>query len=169
MDIVYSMEEFDAKRNSIFLAGPTPRTNDVATWRIEALKILEEKGFSGTVFIPEYRSQEFGEPDDVNAQSLWERKALEGAGVIMFWIPRDLKELPGFITNVEFGKWVPSRKAIYGRPDEAPKNQYLDWFYNYETGNVPSNTLEGTIEEVLKYLETQEKGWEKYGNHPIFV
>jgi hypothetical protein len=40
---------------SIFLAGPTPRSGDVTPWRPEALDLLLELGFSGTVLVPERR------------------------------------------------------------------------------------------------------------------
>lgn len=154
MKVIYSNDEVINDKNSIFLAGPTPRSNDVATWRIDALKILEELNFDGYVYIPEYRDQVYGEKIDTDKQALWERHALENSGVILFWIPRDLKTMPAFTTNVEFGKFVPSKKAIYGRPVDAPKNKYLDWFYKYETERTPNDTLENTIKESLEFLKS---------------
>ena len=72
------------------MAGPTPRDNETLTWRIEACKKLEEKGFDGVVYDPEYSSQR--PRGDYNDQVEWEREALTNASVILFWIPRELKK-----------------------------------------------------------------------------
>ena len=42
----------DNLRNSIFLAGPCPRTDFKDDWRFEAFEILKELGFNGTVITP---------------------------------------------------------------------------------------------------------------------
>lgn len=39
--------------NSVFLAGPTPRTSAARSWRPAAMDLLEEQGFQGSVFVPE--------------------------------------------------------------------------------------------------------------------
>lgn len=58
MEVIYALEDMpDTFTKSIFLAGPTPRNKDeVESWRPDALKILEDKGFDGVVFIPEPES-----------------------------------------------------------------------------------------------------------------
>ena len=53
MQINYSDEKVLKGEKSIFLAGPTPRSLDVETWRKEAIRILEELGFDGIVYVPE--------------------------------------------------------------------------------------------------------------------
>ena len=127
MIINYSDQEVIKGKKSIFLAGPTPRNENVKSWRKEACKLLEEKGFDGVVYVPEYSD---GKPlMDYLDQVEWEREALSNASVIAFWIPRELKEMPAFTTNVEFGYWIHTGRIIYGRPDEARKNKYLDWLY----------------------------------------
>jgi 8-oxo-dGTP pyrophosphatase MutT (NUDIX family) len=126
MEVVYAREPFpDAWSSAIFLAGPTPRSGEVKSWRPEALAILARLGFDGVVFVPEDRSGEFR--GDYTDQVEWERDGLRFADHIVFWIPRDLDTLPGFTTNVEFGVWASSDKAILGHPPHAPKNRYLDW------------------------------------------
>lgn len=39
--------------NSIFLAGPTPRSEHTPSWRPDALSVLKSLNFGGTVFVPE--------------------------------------------------------------------------------------------------------------------
>jgi hypothetical protein len=90
MQVVYTGEEAPKTlTKSIFLAGPTPRNKqEQESWRPDALKILEDKGYDGVVFIPEDRKGEFKlEYDD---QVGWEEKYLNMADCIVFWVPRDL-------------------------------------------------------------------------------
>ena len=116
MTINYSDQAVITGQKSIFLAGPNPRTEDVKTWRLEACKILDESGFDGVVYIPEYST--FKPLENYLNQVEWERKALSNASVIVFWIPRSLPDMPAFTTNVEFGYWLHTGKVIYGRPEE---------------------------------------------------
>jgi len=55
MKVIYSDQPplKTPEKNSIFLAGPTPRSKDVKSWRPDALKILEELEYKGIVCIPE--------------------------------------------------------------------------------------------------------------------
>jgi 8-oxo-dGTP pyrophosphatase MutT (NUDIX family) len=125
MQIVYAPEPLpQAVRRSVFLAGPTPRTAEVASWRPAALALLAERGYDGVVFVPEPRDG--GPVRSYIAQVDWELDALACADCILFWIPRELAQLPGFTTNVEFGYWARSGKCILGAPPGAPKLTYLD-------------------------------------------
>lgn len=54
--------------------------------------------------------------DNYNDQIEWEWKGLTSASCIAFWIPRELKDMPGFTTNIEWGKWYESRKVVLGYP-----------------------------------------------------
>jgi len=133
---------------SIFLAGPTPRQKDVDEkyfWRKEAIKILEKKGYDGTVFSPEFHAKSYEE------QVEWENKCLSIADCILFWIPRDLEVLPGFTTNVEYGEWMKSGKIVLGFPETAAKVRYLkEKAMMYK---IPmSVTLEETIDNALSFL-----------------
>lgn len=139
MNLFYSNEplnlnNFDLTRHSIFLAGPTPRSKDVRSWRPEALDILRALKYDGQVIIPEHKGFEsrFSAEEFENLylnQCEWEDFGLEHAVKIVFWVPRDLDIFPAFTTNVEFGRYVNSGRVIYGRPPNAPKNKYLDWLY----------------------------------------
>lgn len=139
MIINYSDQDVMKGEKSIFLAGPTPRGENVSSWRTDACKILDELGFNGIVYVPEYSS--WKPKEDYVDQALWERSALEKATVILFWIPRELPDMPAFTTNVEFGYWLHSGKVIYGRPDDASKVKYLDWLYKEDYDEEPINDL----------------------------
>lgn len=151
--IVYAQQDLpdDAiVERSIFLAGPTPRSIDVKSWRHDFVQELLKLDLDCTVFLPEPRSQEW--PGDYLHQVQWEKKNLDRADVIAFWVPRELKDMPAFTTNVEFGKYAYSGRAIYGRPQNAPKNSYLDWMYRDATGNLPHNSMDSMARAIADLL-----------------
>ena len=121
--------------HSIFLAGPTPRTPAVPSWRPEAIQELRRIDYRGIVLAPEPFAP------SVLQQLEWEKAGLENCSAIVFWVPRDLVTLPGFTTNVEFGRYVGSGRALYGRPDGAPHTGYLDWMYQDVCGMEPYDSL----------------------------
>ena len=52
MKVVYSNQIIPNDfSNSIFLAGPTPRSNSIKSWRKEAIDIFKELNFNGTILI----------------------------------------------------------------------------------------------------------------------
>jgi hypothetical protein len=171
MQVVYAKQKFpDSWRFSVFLAGPTPRDPDVPSWRPDALAWLEkhaaEMGFSDlVVFVPEDEEGEF--KGSYLDQVEWESKGLHFADVILFWVPRDLDWLPGFTTNVEFGKWCSSAKAVLGHPEDAPKTRYLDWLAEENGMPVPDHTLEDICKTALEQhpgvdVDTYREGGERY-------
>lgn len=143
-------------RPSIFLAGPTPRSKDVKSWRIEAIKILEKLNFNGIVYVPEDKFEYINEY--IN-QVEWEKKGLTNATIIVFWIPRVLKDMPAFTTNVEFGFWIAKNpnKIVYGRPDDAEKNRYLDWLYKDQINANIFNSLENTLKYAVDLINKKTK------------
>ena len=150
MIVNYSTVNVLKDDKSIFLAGPTPRSIDVETWRNEAIKILHELGFRGIVYVPEKELDD--RTFDYTNQVWWEREALHNATTIVFWIPRNVELMPGFTTNVEFGYWLAknSDKVIYGRPNNCPKNKYLDWLYETETGKKPIDNLRDLLNNAVE-------------------
>ena len=150
MRVNFSDEVVLKGKKSIFLAGPTPREEKVASWRVDAVKKLEELGFDGVVFVPEYST--WVPKTNYVDQANWEREALTEATVILFWIPRSLPDMPGFSTNVEFGYWLHSKKVIYGRPDGAPKTKYLDWLYKTDYNEEPFNNLDKLLEYAVEII-----------------
>jgi hypothetical protein len=155
MKALYAGDVLALTHPSIFLAGPTPRRPDVPSWRPPAVDLLRNLGFAGTVLVPERQdwSARFSYLDQVE----WEHAALEGCSVIAFWVPRDLQTLPGFTTNVEFGRYAGSGRCVYGRPPEAPHTRYLDWLFAKLVGGRPEGTLESTLRAAVQ-LALQASG-----------
>lgn len=122
MQVVYAQSPLEP---SIFLAGPTPRDKNTPSWRPEAVRILKELGFQGKVFLPETESGVFP-PNSYDKQIQWEWEALNQATVVIFWVPRKLKDMPAFTTNTEFGLLAGSSKLLLGFPQDAEKMRYLD-------------------------------------------
>lgn len=147
MIINYSDQKVIKNKKSIFIAGPTPRDENVKSWRTIACEKLSELGFDGVVYVPEYSS--WKPKEDYVDQAMWEREALTEATVIMFWIPRSLPDMPAFTTNVEFGYWLHSGKVIYGRPDNTKKIKYLDWLYKEDYNKNPINDLDELLRESI--------------------
>ena len=105
---------------SIFLAGPSPRAAEVASWRPEALReITMQWRQPGTlvVFVPEARNG--ARASDFTGQLDWERINRDRADEILYWVPREMGTLPGLSTNVEFGEDMDSGRAVLGCPEQA--------------------------------------------------
>lgn len=150
MHIVYAHEPFPAQfSQSLFLAGPSPRGTGHPDWRVEALALLAARGYDGVVFTPLPRDGVF--PADYDAQVAWEQAAMERSDQLLFWVPRDLAVLPGFTTNVEWGRWEKSGQVVLGFPPEAPKMRYLAWHARRWRAPVAS-TLAETIDAALARL-----------------
>jgi hypothetical protein len=103
MNIYFAQEPLPV--GSLFLAGPTPRKHTkLPSWRPEALRILSEIfEFKGDVYVPEPASFKPYDDFDAEVQVAWEWTGISCATVVPFWIPRDLQDMPGFTSNVEFG------------------------------------------------------------------
>ncbi len=152
MKHIYAMEAGPADGPSIFLAGPSPRGKGEHDWRKPACAWLDAAGFSGSVFIPLPRDGVYRPDYDHAAQIDWELEYLEKAGIIVFWIPRDLEALPGFTTNVEFGRFSRSGRALLGYPEHAPKMRYLHHIAKLD-GVPVFHTLEATLSAALRRLD----------------
>ena len=137
MKIIYARQSISEDDSpSIFLAGPTPRDVFVKSWRPEAIEILNALNFQGVIFVPE------------DEDGKWEWKGLSKASVIVFWIPRELKFMPAFTTNIEWGKWYESGKVVLGYPEKTPKMSYFA--YCAKKNNIPiSSTLIDTLKSAL--------------------
>lgn len=168
MILVYSGEKPPDKiSRSIFLAGPTTVSKDIPSWRPKAIEILEAFGYDGVVFIPEPRP-EIGKWPKWTDEIEWEERYLNMADCVLFWVPRNLKFLPGFTTNTEWGVWENSGKAVFGAPDGARKVHYQKYYA--EKLKVPtSNTLQGTIQAALNFIG---EGLERIGGAreiPLYI
>ena len=152
MEVIYARQPLPANyKKSIFLAGPTPRSDQVKSWRPEAIKFLEAAGYDGVVFDPEDEKYDKLTSLEKDEQIRWEQSCLDRADCILFWIPRDLVTMPALTTNVEFGLYVSSGRAVLGTPPEAPRNYYLQFVGRKE--KIPqADTLAGTVDLALKMV-----------------
>ena len=138
MQLIFSDQPMpQGMTKSIFLAGPSPRSLVEVDWRHEAVQILRDLGYDGTVFlpVPSYRFQEQRLDSaawSYDNQVEWEVEARKMADIIVFWVPRVIDRskadlgMPAFTTNFELGEDVHTGKVVYGRPESAQKCRYLD-------------------------------------------
>ena len=82
-----------------------------------------------------------------------ERIALTEATVILFWIPRELPDMPAFTTNVEIGFWLHTGKVIYGHPDNAKKIKYLDWLYKIDYNKEQFLNLDELLKKSINLAD----------------
>lgn len=122
-NVIHSSDEIKTTGPCVFLAGPTPRTETAKSWRPDFIEALRKTGFRGTILTPEtiIYSPDF----DYDTQIDWEDEGLTKADIIAFWVPRELKEMPAFTTNIEFGEWMKSGKVVLGYPEDAEKMRYM--------------------------------------------
>lgn len=153
MNIVYTDNPPVAVGPAIFLIGPTPRKPEVPSWRPQAIELLADRKFDGTVFIPECSKGGFG--NTYNGQVEWERAALMASSIYCAWVPRCMETMLALTTNVEFGYFLAKfpEKFFYGRPKGAPHTRYLDWLYNLETGREACTTLANLFDVALNKPE----------------
>jgi hypothetical protein len=154
LTLVYAGEPLPGEA-SVFLAGPTPRSADVPSWRPAAIgQLATQRHGPGrlAVVIPEPPGgQRLACYDD---QVQWETDARAAASAILYWIPRDLRTLPGFTTNAEFGLDVTAGRAVLGCPPHCPnpeRNRYLIWVARRHGVEV-TDTLDGTVAAALRIV-----------------
>lgn len=146
---------------SVFLAGPTYRINDdncyiPKSWRDDAISIFKDLKFDGIIYSPEWINNV--KPNDwtYDKQVEWEVAALNAADIILFWIPRDMKDLPALTTNIEFGEWMHSGKIIVGAPSDAEKMDYIKSRCNLNEDKIPFiDNLEDLIELAIDMCESK--------------
>jgi 8-oxo-dGTP pyrophosphatase MutT (NUDIX family) len=153
MKVVYAGQEppgeWDA---SVFLAGPTPRRDDVPSWRPQALAEIARqwtKSGSLVVFVPEPPDgTRYPSYDD---QIAWEERWLDAADVILFWVPREMSTLPGLTTNIEFGRYESSGRVVLGAPETAQHVRYMQ-HHARQRGAQVTSTLPETVRATLGLL-----------------
>ncbi|SOD67097.1 Nucleoside 2-deoxyribosyltransferase like [Streptomyces zhaozhouensis] len=144
---------------SVFLAGPTPRADTpVDSWRPAAIAELDRQWTgSGTLTVLSPESRGGKRAAHYDDQVDWETDARAAANAILFWIPRDLKLLPGFTTNVEFGLDIGTGRAVLGCPPNCPnpeRNRYLAYVARRHGAPV-CETLTETVTAALAITRGQ--------------
>jgi len=152
MKIVYTGENPPKSyRKSIFLAGPTPRSPDVKSWRLGALRILESNRYDGVVFVPEFRESKAPKGWTYKKQCDWEHKCLDMADIILFWVSRKLRTMPAFTTNIEFEFYANSGRLVIGAPKRTHKMKYFQFMAG--KFKIPYfRTLEDTAARTMEIL-----------------
>lgn len=161
--------------NSIFLAGPTMRGVVGTPWRAEAIQWLKCEGFRGNVIVPEFRDALFSDKVDKrfgdvpNSDSWvpgmsstscnilnWETLGIEGATVVMFWMPFSTN-LPGFTTRAEVSREMardPDR-IVLGMPPDATTDGHIR-FHAYRNRKPIHETLNATVEAACRFVKLWE-------------
>jgi hypothetical protein len=136
-DLVYALEPVpQPPARTVFLAGPVPRDAGAASWHEEAVSEIRRTGFRGCVVVPRSRPDALiVDPDEPRR---WEHDAMSRSDALLFWIPRVLWTLPALTSNLEWGVWHDSGKAVLGAPPSAPKMSYLRFYA--EIGEAPQAT-----------------------------
>jgi hypothetical protein len=167
IDVIYaeagkSFIEVPEDEPSIFLAGPTPRNSRIPSWRPLALHTLSRLNFEGQVFVPETPGG--GMSMEYEEQVEWEETYLRDARCIMFWIPRDLEHLPGFTTNIEFGRWCDTNKVVVGWLPGAPKMRYIEYYakkLRIPTADTLNDTVKLAVEKARGFAEKKKNLFER--------
>ena len=150
IELIYAGEDLpDTIEKSIFLAGPTPRSDDVESWRDDAINLLIENNYDGVVFIPEARNgKKYPNYDD---QIQWEEQMMNLCDCLLFWIPRNMETMPALTTNIEWGKYQKSEKIVIGFPENSEKNRYIEKECKKLSIDV-NKTLEDTIKKAIDFI-----------------
>lgn len=159
----------DVINKSIFLAGPSLRPGqEGVSWRKDALQILEDMGYDGFVFVPENEDGKFDEDHSYSDTVQWEEVGLNVADAIVFWVPREVESLPGFTTNIEWGRWESSGKIVLGYPEDAEKMKYIQ-HYADKLNITTHDSLSGTLATAIKFVGegAERSGGERYV--PLYI
>ena len=159
---------------SIFLAGPTAQ-GCRTPWRLDVLARLAERGFTGTVLLPEFRDgrfadrvgERFGAPPsaipELRATTYnilqWETTGIERVTVVLFWMPfalaaeADPASLPGFTTRAEVSREIQRdpRRIVLGMPTGALSGGHIR-YHAHHAGIPVAHTLDETIDAALAKL-----------------
>nr|AGR39401.1 StnB [Streptomyces sp. TP-A0356] len=127
VEVVYVGQEPPESWNaSVYLCGPTPTDPAEPSWRPAAVAALRS-AWNGpgrlAVFLPEPAAG--GSYPAYADQIAWEEGAMRRSDVVLFWIPRDMNRLPGLVSNIKWGVWYDSGRAVLGAPPEAERMAYL--------------------------------------------
>lgn len=127
MKVIYSLQEIDPSKPSIFLGGCTIRLKDKQnkiSWREQAITYFKDMDIQ--IIYPEFENDIMPSDWTYSRQVSWETKMLKQATYILFWIPRNINDkMYGFTTNIEFGEYLNSNKIFVGSPINADNNDYL--------------------------------------------
>jgi len=157
MNIYYAQDEVNFE-NSIFLMGPSPRDENTKSWRKEAIELFEkiekEYDFTINLVLPEFKDGNFNfEKED---QIKWELNCQNNSTILFFWIPREMKKLPGLTTNIELGMNIDRKNLVIGFPKNSEKNEYIKILCKIK--NIPLfNSLENQVRFVFEKIKNEKE------------
>ena len=179
MRVQHYDDAIDVSGPSVFLAGPTTPAGYAMSWRRDAVTSLESHagGRSLTVVVPEFRTRAFddaaeerfgprSEPSRVPGMSRcshaileWETAGIEGATLVVFWMPfqlrgpRDADSLPGFTTRAELARELAraSHRLVLGMPPGTLSSSHLRYHAHAAKLHIHA-TLDDTIAEAVRRL-----------------
>lgn len=143
---IYVLQKKKVSGYSVFLAGPSPRTNLLPSWRPHMINIIRQEGYQGDIISPEKKKHDF-EEYDCEINTAWEYQHMKIADKIIFWIPREMIAMPALTSNVEFGEFLHSGKILLAYPPNAQNMIYLQ--VKAKMNNVP---VVNSMEDAAKWL-----------------
>ncbi|MCC7522395.1 hypothetical protein IT407_01145 [Candidatus Uhrbacteria bacterium] len=154
LQVIYTLDPLvGTALPSLFLAGPTPRHPHVRSWRPQALRTIRSYREKLAIYYPEPRGSDSWNPDGVQ-HIRWEREALKRADAILFWMPRQLTNMPGFRSNTEWGFWTARNpdKLVLGYPKDAPGMRGMSddaQYYGIPIAHSLSATVKLSLEKLF--------------------
>ena len=145
---------YDIKMPSIYLAGPNNSPDNFsASWRNEALNMLEDLKFNGRVYIPEvsdnnqYYKNDYTESD----KNKWIYHHMDNADIILFWFPNNIVDIKSYI---DFSYMLGNRhsQVVLGYPESDEKIEYMKYLYDLSNDYGTTHRLDFLIIKALKIL-----------------
>lgn len=167
-EVYYDDPPLEPGKLSVFLAGPSSHVK----WRPDAVRLLRDGGFKGSIVIPEFRSGVFdkkrwddGKPSTVPKMTRaservmqWETDGIDNATVLVVWMPYtgfdDSRQWTGLSTRGESSRGIATRRKsrlVLGMPDDAFRSGQ-DRFHAHRQGITIESSLEDTIAAALRKL-----------------
>jgi hypothetical protein len=154
-----TQDDWDYGIGSIYLAGPRPPQGK--SWRLDAIKKIEDTKSPTCILIPETKDQlkNGHNKQQLTKQFEWQRLAMSVASSILFWYPAKIadphwqhNDHRTYITQsyAEFGAWHKVERVFLGR--ENPGSEYLDWLLLTEQKLYPAENLDQLVEMVIHWL-----------------
>jgi len=150
MDIIYAREPFPIKiTKTLYLADYSTEKPRISTWYQDALDILAQKQYDGSVYVPFI-------PDgssfqDFSEQLVWHQTAMDRSDVIVFWIPGDSEQFTTYMTFTEFERRVKGRNVIWGYPRNISRLNVMDELAR-QYGVPIIHTLSEAVDCALRIL-----------------
>lgn len=175
-ELFYNDPPLDRRTRGVFLAGPTADDGNRTAWRLQAVMLLREEGYTGLIVIPEFRDGKFSRErwDDGLASTMpgiaratvrildWETAGIDHCTVVLAWMPFALaakgtaESRPGFNTRREVSRIITQRRPglALGMPDGALSGGGLRYDIT-KAGYPVFDSLKKTVHYAMSLLGGQ--------------